>query len=125
MINQIKDANPIIILQNQIALLKLKAKNCLQISEGGGIFNITPELIAHAQVYITRYTPPWIAGSVEVYNPAVEAIFMDKNDNPIKIVDVKKFLDKLLEQEQEVMNDYYIEFEKLKKRKSAVEWCNE
>lgn len=114
MTNQIKDASPLIILQNQIALLKLKTKNCLQISEGGGLFNITPELIAHAYIIC------WSDG-----RETVEAIFLDKNDNPIKIENVKEFFDKMMEREAEVLNDYYVEYEKLKQLKSPIEWLED
>ena len=117
MTNQIKDASPIIILQNQIALLKLKTRNCLQISEGGGLFNITPDLIAYLHFYLNHHTYG--------YGKPVSMILLDKNDNPIKIDDVESLLRKMLERDQEVMNDYYVEFEKLKVLKSSVEWLDD
>ncbi len=111
MTNQIKDANPLIILQNQIALLKLKTKNCLQISIGGGLFNITSTLIAHVHIYLEKgYTT---------------GIFLDKNDTPIKIEDLSLFKEKMIERECEVLNEYYVEFEKLKQLKSPVEWLED
>lgn len=112
MTNQIKDANPLIILQNQIALLKMKTKNCLQISMAGGIFNITPELMSRCQLYLDHMDH-------------LNVIFLDKNDNPIKINDVEYFLEKMLERECEVLNEYYVEFEKLKQLKSPVEWLED
>lgn len=110
--NQIEEVNSLIIIQNQIALLKLKAKNCLQISINGGLFNITPELMAHVQLYIQRAYQSNLVG----------AVFLDKNDNPIKIDDLTDFLDKMYEREMEVLNEYYVEHEKLKKLKSPAEW---
>ena len=117
MTNQIKEADSLIIIQNQIALLKFKVKNSLQISLAGGLFNITPELISHAQIYFNHYS--------DGRGTPVSAIFLDKNDNPIKIVCVEYFLNKMLEREAEVLNEYYVEYEKLKKLKSPVEWLED
>ena len=117
MTNRIENADSLIIIQNQIALLKLKAKNCLQISMNGGLFNITPELMAHVQLYIMKEYPKSL--------PVDGAIFLDKNDNPIKIDDLVDFLSKMYEREMEVLNEYYVEYEKLKKLKSPVEWLKE
>lgn len=117
MIDQIKDINSLVIIQNQIALLKLKTRNCLQISLAGGLFNITPELISHAQIYFSHYS--------DGRGTPVSAIFLDKNDNPIKIVCVEYFLTKMLERECEVLNEYYVEYEKLKQLKSPVEWLED
>lgn len=111
MTNQIKDASPLIILQNQIALLKMKTRNCLQISIAGGIFNITPELISHVQIYLG--------------NGYSNAVFLDKNNNPIMIKDLLAFNKRMLEREIEVLNEYYVEFEKLKQLKSPVEWLED
>lgn len=116
--NQIKEASSLAIIQNQIALLKLKAKNCLQISINGGLFIITSELMTHVQLYIMKeYSkdPLDLPG----------AIFLDKNDNPIKIDDLADFLNKMLEREVEVLNEYYVEYEKLKQLKSPVEWVED
>lgn len=116
MINQIKDISSLVIIQNQIELLKLKTKNCLQISINGGLFNITSELICCVQIYFDRL------GSDLSPDTPVSAIFLDKNDNPILIDDLADFLNKMLEREAEVLNEYYVEYEKLKKLKSPVEW---
>lgn len=107
----LKNINSLSIIQNQIDLLKLKTKNCLQLSINGGIFDISPQLISHVQLYLN--------GGAE------NAIFLDKNDNPIKIEDLEYFLEKMLEREYEVLNEYYIEFEKLKQLKSPNDWLND
>lgn len=110
-INEIlKNINSLTILKNQIELLKLKKNNCLRLSMNGGIFSISSQLISLVKIYID--------------NGYSNAVFLDKNDTPIMIQNLDDFLEKMLERQIEVLNEYYVEYEKLKRRKSPVEWLD-
>ena len=82
------------------AYLKDKYQSKLIIAEQGGLWKISPELITLLS---------------SVYIPDV-IVLLDLYENPVKI-NRSKFLQKAINTYQSVMNDYLVEWEKLKKNR--------
>ena len=82
------------------AYLREKYNSKLIIAEQGGLWKITPEFISFlASVYIPN-----------------DVVIMDLYESPVK-VDRTKFLNKAIDTYTSVMNEYYKEWEKLKKNR--------
>lgn len=91
--------------QKRIILANIETK--LIIAKDGGIFDITPDLLLFIKMYIDL--------------EYADIILMDKNRNPIKIVDLQAFLEELVERQVEIMNEYYVRYESLKDQKDLFE----
>ena len=91
--------------QNQKEQLKIRAKQNLLHSTKGGVFEIDSHLITLVKTLIDSG-----------YD---EAVIPDRNFNPIKITDVEDFYEDILGRWSEVMNDYFVEYEKLKKSRTV------
>jgi hypothetical protein len=85
--------------------LKLRMKSMLTVGYNNTIFSASIELINFSKLIID-------AGN-EQY------VFMDDNDNPIMITDVKDFHARLLGAYTSAVNEFYVENEKLKKLRST------
>ncbi len=85
---------------------KIRVKLMLMHSVNGGLFKITLDLITFVDLLIRR-------GKTEI-------ILLDSRDNPIKITDLSTFLDQLLEIYQEATNEYHLEYEEFKKKRTVV-----
>lgn len=79
-------------------LLHERIQSQLILGYNGGLFKVTPELLSF--VYIL---------------PLLTIIIKDSYDNPVKIKDPQDFYNKATQKYHEVMNEWYIEYEKLKK----------
>lgn len=88
--------------QKQNLLLKLKAN--LIYSMGGGIFNITPELICF----------------VSLMQNEDSLVLIDNNDNPILIEDVKKFLADITSKYTEFTNSHFMAVKELNKKRNPT-----
>ena len=91
--------------QKRIILANIETK--LSIAKNGGVFDITPDLLLFIKMYIDLEYE--------------DIILMDKNRNPIKIVDLQSFLEELVERQVEIMNEYYLRYESLKDQKDLIE----
>jgi hypothetical protein len=80
--------------------LKVKTQNLLSYSTNGGTFRVDQSLISFVQ-YIVE------SGRKEV-------AILDKNDIPILITDTEEFLENISSLYFEVINDYYIDYQKLR-----------
>ena len=97
-------ANYRITINNQQAQLKAKTQNLLSYSINGGTFTIDIPLITFCKQLIEE--------------DQKEVVLLDIYNNPIK-VDVGKFYDEIHSRYFEVTNDYYVEYEKLRKARKV------
>ena len=88
-------------LNNQKKNLRTRMNTMLTIGYQGSMFSVSLELINFVKqlldLKVTQY------------------IFLDDNETPLLVTDLIDFHTKLLTQHTEAMNEFYIEFEKLKK----------
>ena len=97
-------ANYRVTLNNQKAQLKAKTQNLLSYSINGGTFTIDIPLITFCKQLIDD-------GQKDV-------VLLDIYNNPIK-VDVDSFYEEIQSRYFEVTNDYYVEYEKLRKARKV------
>ncbi len=92
-------------LNNQKLNLKQRMNTMLTIGYMSSLFTARLELI--------NFVKQLIDMSVERY------IFLDDNENPVLVSDLKEFHDKLFSAYTEALNEYYVENEKLKKQRDT------
>ncbi len=97
-------ANYRVTLNNQQSALRAKTQSLLSYSINGGTFTIDRTLINFCKLLLD-----------EKQN---EAVLLDIYQNPIK-VNIKSFYDEILSRYYEVTNDYYAEYEKLRKSRKV------
>lgn len=97
-------ANYRVTLNNQNAALKAKTQNLLSYSINGGTFQIDMNLLTFCKQLLDA--------------DHTEAILLDVYNNPIK-VELKDFYDETISRWFEVTNDYYAEYEKLRKARKV------
>jgi len=97
-------ANYRVTLNNQKEALRAKAHSLLSYSINGGTFTIDRTLISFCRNLIDEQL--------------VEAILLDDYNNPIKI-EIVEFYEEILSRYSETTNDYYVEYEKIKKARSV------
>lgn len=97
-------ANYRVTVNNQISILKSKTESLLSYSVNGGTFTINPALITFCkQLLDSNHT---------------EVVLLDIYQNPIKI-NLEIFYDEIISRYFEVTNDYYVEYEKLRKSRKV------
>lgn len=92
-------------LNNQKQNLKQRMNTMLTIGYVSSLFTARLELIIFVKQLIDM--------GVERY------IFLDDNENPALVSDLKEFHDKLFSAYTEALNEYYVENEKLKKQRDT------
>jgi hypothetical protein len=97
-------ANYRVTLNNQQAVLRAKTQSLLSYSINGGTFTIDRTLINCCKLLLDEQQ--------------TDAVLLDIYNNPIKI-DVKSFYSEILSRYFEVTNDYYAEYEKLRKSRKV------
>jgi hypothetical protein len=97
-------ANYRVTLNNQQAALRAKTQSLLSYSINGGTFTIDRSLLNFCKLLLEEKQP--------------EAVLLDIYQNPIK-VDIESFYDEVLSRYFEVTNDYYAEYEKLRKSRKV------
>ena len=97
-------ANYRVTLNNQQAQLKAKTQSLLSYSINGGTFTIDLTLITFCKQLID--------------NGQTEVVLLDIYNNPIK-VDVESFYEEIISRYYEVTNNYYAEYEKLRKSRKV------
>ena len=97
-------ANYRVTLNNQQAQLKAKTQSLLSYSINGGTFTIDISLITFCKQLID--------------DGQSDAVLLDIHNNPIK-VELEKFYDEIQSRYFEVTNDYYAEYEKLRKARKV------
>jgi len=91
-------------LNNQQAQLRAKTQSLLSYSVNGGTFTIDTTLINFCKFLLDSNKET--------------AILLDVYDNPVQ-VEVKPFYEEILSRYFEVTNDYYAEYEKLRKARKV------
>ena len=91
-------------LNNQQSQLKAKIQSQLSYSINGGSFTINRELITFVKILID--------------DKQKEAVLLDIYNNPISI-DLKSFYEEIMSRYNEATNDYYAEYEKLRKARKV------
>lgn len=97
-------ANYRVTLNNQQSALRAKTQSLLSYSINGGTFTIDRELITFCKLLLD--------------SKKKQAVLLDIYDNPIQI-EVKKFYEEILSRYFEVTNDYFVEYEKLRKARKV------
>lgn len=97
-------ANYRVTLNNQQQALRAKTQSLLSYSINGGTFTIDRELITFCKILLD--------------GKKKQAVLLDIYNNPIQ-VDLKPFYNEILSRYFEVTNDYYAEYEKLRKARKV------
>ena len=97
-------ANYRITLNNQQEQMKTRAEGLLTYSCGGGSFRIDRELITFCKILMD-------AGNTR-------SVLLDVYNNPI-MIELEDFYEEILSRYFEVTNDYYTEYEKLRKSRKT------
>ncbi len=97
-------ANYRVTLNNQQAALRAKTQSLLSYSINGGTFTIDRTLLNFCKLLLDEQQ--------------TDAVLLDIYNNPIKI-DIKSFYSEILSRYFEVTNDYYAEYEKLRKSRKV------
>ena len=97
-------ANYRVTLNNQQAALRAKTQSLLSYSINGGTFTIDRTLLNFCKLLLD--------------DQQADAVLLDIYNNPIKI-DIKSFYSEILSRYFEVTNDYYAEYEKLRKSRKV------
>jgi len=103
-----------LILATRQQSLKILLNNKLKLSYENGLFKIDQKLITYLSVLL-------ISG-IE------DCILLDINDVPIKITNLKDFLDKVLQTYDKAMNQYYQSYQKLEEARDmrkVIDWDEE
>lgn len=86
--------------------LKEKINAKLTYGYNGGIFKIDRQLISFCQVLIDKQR-------------VVDVILLDQNENPILISNLEEFQDEIISRYFESVNEYFEEYEKIKKSRTV------
>lgn len=97
-------ANYRVTLNNQRSALRAKIESLLSYSVNGGTFTIDTTLLTFCKQLIDE-------GEQDV-------VLLDIHSNPI-LVDLESFYEEIRSRYFEVVNDYYIEYEKLRKARKV------
>ena len=97
-------ANYRVTLNNQHDALKAKVQSLLSYSINGGTFTIDRELITFCSALLS--------------DKVKDAVLLEIYNNPIRI-DLKKFYTEIKSRYFEATNEYYAEYEKLRKARSV------
>ena len=97
-------ANYRVTLNNQQAALRAKTQSLLSYSINGGTFTIDMDLINFCKLLLDEKQS--------------EAVLLDIYKNPIKVT-LEDFYNEILSRYFEVTNDYYAEYEKLRKSRKV------
>lgn len=90
--------------------IKARFANAVLYAKGGGLFSISPELINYVNLLIQ--------------NGEEDSVIIDSKGNPIMIVNLKEFFEDIQAQYAEAKNEFFAEYEKIRKArnvKTAVE----
>ena len=93
-------ANYRVTLNNQQHSLKAKTETLLTYSVNGGTFSIDQSLISFCKLLLDENI--------------TETVLLDVYEHPILIADLSEFYNDVFSRYFEVINEYYIEYEKLK-----------
>lgn len=86
--------------------LKEKAEAKLTYGFAGGLFKIDRSLISFVQMLIDKQRTSGV-------------VLLDLNDNPVLIEDLEKFQEEILDRYFSVTNEYFEEYQSLKKSRSV------
>jgi len=99
-------ANFMVTLNNQKRSLKEKYRNDCVFYQNGGTFTITKDLITFIKTLVDL-------------NHTTDVVVIDDNELPIRINDLNKFLEDLINQYFIASNSYYNNYQSLKKNRSV------
>ena len=102
-------ANYRVTLNNQQAALRAKTQSLLSYSINGGTFTIDMQLINFTKLLINE--------------GQTQSVLLDVYQNPI-LVDLEPFYKEIISRYFEVTNDYYAEYEKLRKARKVHKVLN-
>lgn len=92
-------------LYNQIESLKLRMKNTLMHSYNGGTFEANQDLIGFCHAMLA--------------DGQEETVLLDVNELPVHVDDLRGFYDDIYSKYFEAMNEYNMEYQKLRKARKV------
>jgi hypothetical protein len=98
-------ANYMATIVQQRENLKLRYANSLLYAHNGGIFTVTPALLALVDLLVRQET--------------VDTVLIDDKGLPIRIIDLADFLDAITSVYAEASNEYLLAWEELRKARSV------
>lgn len=98
-------ANYRVTLNTQQEAVKARVNSLLSYSVNGGTFSIDRELIVFCNMLLSKKIS--------------STILLDDYNNPIPIDKLDEFLEEIFSRYHEVTNDYFVEYEKLKKSRKV------
>lgn len=85
--------------------IKVRLNTALLFAKNGGLFTITPALISFVELLVRRGDS--------------EAILIDDRGNPAQIIGLEDFLDEILAIYTEATNEYFTEYEAIRKARNV------
>jgi len=101
-------------LNNQKKLILNKLEDKLIIYENNGKFTANKETISYIACLVNNFT----------HKEQKTLIILDDLNKPIKILDINKFLEKLIDIHTIATNEYYIEYEKISRSRNIKKLLN-
>ena len=97
-------------LNNQLRQLKVRTQTQLIFAKHGGSFTIDQELICFFNLIVTKKLK--------------EVTVLDDNEVPILVTETTEFLDEITTRYFEVINDYYRDYQQIKKSRNVKSIVN-
>lgn len=94
----------------QKKIIRERMQEKMLIAHDGGLFKVSPTLMTEIEV-LSRFKVSDSGNPGEILSLLIE----DINGNPIMIEDYHAFRDKIIEKYHEVMNEWYMEFNRIKR----------
>lgn len=85
--------------------IKLRFQNATILGKNGGFFTVTPQLIVFVDTLIKR--------------EHTDTVLIDDKETPIHISDLEDFLGEAMSLYAEATNEYYTEYEKIRKARNV------
>jgi len=108
---------------NQVEHAKERFRSLNILAWEGHIFELTPTFLSFVAIRYMSWqsTRIGIAGGKPIDIPLEPVLFLDKNDEPVLIEDMDKFIESIDECHTEAMNDYYDKYSRLQIARTTEE----
>lgn len=98
-------------LASQKQIIKEEFYQNLLYYHNGGVFKVTPELISFVKTLVD-------------FGKDNSSVLVDSNELPISITDLQEFLNNILSTYHSSVNEYYTQYEQLRKSRSVETLTN-
>ncbi len=105
LIKALAHANYMATIAQQRENLKLRYANALLYAHNGGIFTVSPSLLSLVDLFVRQGQN--------------DAVLIDDKTMPVKIMNLKLFLEEISSVYAEASNEYHVSWEELRKSRSV------